>query len=60
MKSKLMIAALLAASFTPAQADGKLAAKVDKLGERGTGRIGDRPRFTSIIEQLPLLWRHIG
>jgi sulfur-oxidizing protein SoxX len=31
MKSKLMIAALLAASFTPAQADGKLAAKVDKL-----------------------------
>lgn len=31
MKSKLMIAALLSIAFTPAQADGKLAAKVDKL-----------------------------
>lgn len=31
MKSKLMIAALLAVAFTPVQADSKLAAKVDKL-----------------------------
>lgn len=31
MKSKLMIVGLLAVAFTPVQADGKLAAKVDKL-----------------------------